>query len=142
MEDWQVKEARKRVKKLKSFYSNFGSWIVFSIFFTLLNLFTSPGYFWAIFPILGWGIGVAFQAFDVFGLPGFGKNWEEKALEREIERIRYKKDAEKWHEYEERIRRLPLDDQERLDLEDEYIDELELREFRKLKKEWKDSDFV
>ena len=141
MEDSQIQEARKRVKKLKSFYSNLVSWIVFSIFFIFLNLFTSRGYFWAIFPILGWGIGVAFQAFDVFGLPGFGKNWEEKALQKEIDRIKYKNDAEKWNQYEQRQRSIPPPQESELDFE-EYRDELELKDFRRMKKEWRDSDFV
>lgn len=141
MEDWQIQEARKRVKKLKSFYSNFASWIVFSIFFILLNIFTSREFFWAIFPIMGWGIGVAFQAFDVFGLPGFGKNWEEKALQKEMDRIKYKQDAEKWYQYEERQRAIPPAKESELDFE-EYRDELELKDFRRMKKEWRDSDFV
>jgi hypothetical protein len=141
MEDWQVQQARKRVKKLKSFYSNFASWIVFSVFFIMLNVFTSSDSFWAIFPIMGWGIGVAFQAFDVFGLPGFGKNWEEKALQREMDRIKYKQDAEKWYQYEERQRAIPPAQESELDFE-EYRDELELKDFRRMKKEWRDSDFV
>jgi hypothetical protein len=141
MEDWQVKEARKRVKKLKSFYSNFGSWIVFSIFFIFLNVFTSSGFFWAIFPILGWGIGVAFQAFDVFGVPGFGKNWEEEAFKKEIDRIKYQQDAEKWYKYEQQQRSIPPPKDSELDFE-EYRDELELKDFRRMKKEWRDSDFV
>jgi hypothetical protein len=141
MEDWQIQQARKRVKKLKSFYSNFASWIVFSIFFILLNIFTSSDSFWAIFPIMGWGVGVAFQAFDVFGLPGFGKNWEEKALQKEMDRIKYKQDAEKWYQYEERQRTIPPAQESELDFE-EYRDELELKDFRRMKKEWRDSDFV
>ncbi len=139
MEDWQVKEARKRVKKIKSFYSNLTSWIIFSFFFIALNLFTNSGFFWAIFPIMGWGIGVAFQAVDVFGLPGYGSDWEEKKVREELERIQEREAAKKWHLQEsQKPRQLS---QERRDFE-EHEDELELREFRELKRDWKDSDFV
>ena len=30
-------------------------------------LVTGAGFFWPIFPIAGWGIGVAFNAWDVYG---------------------------------------------------------------------------
>ena len=141
MEDRHLQEARKRVKKLKSFYSNLASWIIFSIFFTMLNLFTSREFFWAIFPILGWGIGVLFQAIEVFGLPGIGRNWEERAMEKELERLRYKEDAEKWYQHKKNVKHLDAPKQEELDFE-EYQDELELRDFRRSKRDWRDSDFV
>lgn len=140
MEDKQILEARKRVKKIKSFYSNFASWIIFSVFFILLNVFTSD-FFWSIFPILGWGIGVAFQAIEVFGLPGFGRNWEERLLQKEMERMRYKEDAEKWYQHENQAKRIERPREEALDFE-EYQDELELRDFRRIRKDWNDSDFV
>lgn len=36
-----------------------------------INLLTSPGVFWAIWPILGWGVKVVAHAAAVFGLPGY-----------------------------------------------------------------------
>jgi len=41
------------------------------------------GYFWPVWPILGWGIGLVFHAWDVYGrLPG------EEQIHREMERLR------------------------------------------------------
>ena len=58
--------AKKRVSKRRKFYSHVIMWLVMSVFFILINLATAD-YFWAIFPILFWGIGVAFHfATDVF----------------------------------------------------------------------------
>lgn len=37
-----------------------------SLFFVALNLMTS-GNFWAIWPIMGWGIGVAMQGLSLYG---------------------------------------------------------------------------
>lgn len=59
------KFTRKRNKKLSGFFSNFASWLIMSTFFVILNVLTYKGYWWAIWPILGWGIGVAFHAMSV-----------------------------------------------------------------------------
>ena len=87
-EEEYIREAQKRVKKIKDFWSHFWSWAITCGFLLALNLFTSPGYLWAFFPIAGWGLGLAFHAFDVFGYPGFGKDWEEKALRKEALRLK------------------------------------------------------
>jgi hypothetical protein len=45
---------------------------------------TSDGtLFWPIFPILGWGIGLVFHAWDVYGRPP-----GEEQIHREMERLR------------------------------------------------------
>lgn len=56
-----------------------------SVFFILLNLATSD-YFWAIFPILGWGIGVAFHGIQIFT-----NEWEDSEIDREYERLKRRK---------------------------------------------------
>ena len=143
MEDNHYKEARKRVKKVKSFYANFASWVIFSIFFVVLNLVTSPGFFWAIFPIMGWGIGVAFQAIEVFGFPGVGRHWEEKMIQKEMERMKEMEAAKNWYRYQRTLKdRGMLESGEEMPESFEPEDEMELKEFRELRKEWKDSDFV
>lgn len=74
-------EARKRVKALKSFYINFSIYIIVNIFLALVNLITSPGRLWFIWVVLGWGIGIAFQAYSVFGKNKLlGADWEEKKI--------------------------------------------------------------
>jgi len=44
---------------------------------------TSRGFFWPVFPIFGWGIGLAFNAWDVLW-PAAG----ERQIEREMQRLR------------------------------------------------------
>ena len=77
--------ARKRVKRRRKFYSHLITWVVMSVFFILLNLVTSD-YFWAIFPILGWGIGVAFHGIQIFT-----NEWEDSEIDREYERLKKRK---------------------------------------------------
>jgi hypothetical protein len=75
------KQARKRVRELKEFYTHLGIYVVVNVFLAVLSLLTSPGYFWAIWPILGWGIGLFSHAVAVFGLFGIGgSEWEERKV--------------------------------------------------------------
>jgi hypothetical protein len=81
--------ARKRVERKKKFYKHLNTYLVMTIFFVLLNMFTSPGRWWFIFPVLGWGIGIALEYLNIFGLPGIQPDaeWEKKALEEELRKM-------------------------------------------------------
>lgn len=125
--------AKKEVKKKKAFYKNLINWVLFSMFFVILNLWTSPRFFWAIFPIAGWGIGVLFHGFDVFGFPGLSKSWERKKLEEELQKIELENRLKnRYLVLKEKQEHNLLDDEERLDLE----------ELRKIKRDWDESDLV
>lgn len=116
--------ARKRVKKKKDFYSHLSTYLVVGAFFLILNYLTSPGRWWFYWPMLGWGIGLAFHYLDAFGVPGVGgldNDWEERAMDEELKKmgVDRKKTAPKKEE------------------------ELELRELKKEKqKNWDDSELV
>ncbi|PIF43798.1 2TM domain-containing protein [Chryseobacterium sp. 52] len=79
-EDESYEKARKRVKELKSFYANLISYCTIIPFLIIINLLTSPKNLWFYFPMLGWGVGVASHAFQVFGV---SESWKEKKI-REI----------------------------------------------------------
>lgn len=49
-------------------------------FLFFINLFTSPEFFWVVFPLLGWGMGLAFQFAEL----------------RQIGGEKYEKELEKW----------------------------------------------
>ena len=74
------KRARKRVKEIKGFYSSLISYCIIIPFLIFINLYTSRGYYWFWYPALGWGVGLAFRAFKIFGI---GESWQEKKI-REI----------------------------------------------------------
>lgn len=80
-------KASKRVKELKGFYGNLTSYCLVIPFLIFVNLYTSPQYHWFWWPMLGWGIGVASHAFQVFGI---GRNWEEKQIRKMMENDRLK----------------------------------------------------
>lgn len=52
------KQAMSNYQKRQEFKSHLITFIIVNGFLILLNLFTSPEYFWAIFPLLGWGLGL------------------------------------------------------------------------------------
>lgn len=71
--------AKERVEKLKGFYGNLASYCIVIPILTIINLNTnSNGFQWFWFPMLGWGMGLTFHAFETFG---FGKSWEEKKIQ-------------------------------------------------------------
>lgn len=84
--------ARRRVAKRRKFYSHLIMWLIMSVFFILINLATAD-YFWAIFPILCWGIGVAFHGIGVFS-----SEWEDDEVDREYERLHKRRGYTSSHE--------------------------------------------
>lgn len=73
-------KAKKRVEEIKGFYGNLVSYCVVIPFLIFINYSTSSQFQWFWFPMLGWGMGVFFHGFSVFG---YGKDWEERKI-REI----------------------------------------------------------
>ncbi len=77
----KYKLAKKRVEKLKGFYIHFTIYLMMVPVFIYLNYISQTGFPWALFPIVGWGIGVTSHASETFNYnPFFGKNWEERKI--------------------------------------------------------------
>jgi sensor histidine kinase YesM len=76
-------KARKRVEALKEFYYSLISYIVvIPLLFLIWYKFTPFTIQWFWFPMVGWGIGLLFQAYGVFVDQGaFGANWEQRKIE-------------------------------------------------------------
>ena len=121
-------KAQKKVKAKKGFYSHLSVYLTIAAFFLILNILNFDGQIWFIYPILPWGIGLAIHYFSVFGLPGgkMSEKWEEEELTKEMERQR-------------RLLGVAAPEPTPLELP---ADELELKEFKKLREEWDDKDFV
>jgi sensor histidine kinase YesM len=76
-------KARKRVEALKEFYYSLISYVVvIPLLFLIWYKFTPFTIQWFWFPMIGWGIGLLFQAYGVFVDQGtFGTNWEQRKIE-------------------------------------------------------------
>ncbi|RLD22296.1 MAG: hypothetical protein DRI69_01600 [Bacteroidetes bacterium] len=136
MEDWRYNKARRRVKKVKGFYVHLSSWLIFTVFFLFMNFSGGRSSFrtiFPLFPVLAWGVGVLFHAIGVFGIPGLGKDWEDRMIDREMDRIDREDQLEDWHP-----------DSDALDSPSshEYTEEEPPLRLKKLRKDPRDSDFV
>jgi hypothetical protein len=87
-------KAQKKVDDIKGFYANLMAFIVIMTALVVVNLVTTPGYLWFIFPMIGWGIGVLVHGLSVFNyMPFMGEEWEE----RKIREIMEKTKSDKWN---------------------------------------------
>ena len=122
-------KARKRVKTKKEFYQHFNSYVSVGAFLLVLNIVTSFGDWWFFYPMMGWGIGLAIHFMTVFGIPGMehgAEDWEERAIEKELEKMKRKGEVP--------LREEPEEPEEPLELK-EIIKE-------KHSKNWDEKDLV
>lgn len=73
-----------RLKKRRDFRGHVFIYLAVNATLVVIWAITGAGFFWPIFPILGWGIGVAANAWDVYGR----KPISEDEIRRESERLR------------------------------------------------------
>jgi hypothetical protein len=76
--------AVKRLKKRRDFYGHLLVYTLVNTFLVVIWAVTdSGGFFWPIFPIVGWGIGVIMNAWDVYR----GEDFSEEQIQHEMERL-------------------------------------------------------
>ncbi|WP_299161490.1 2TM domain-containing protein [uncultured Eudoraea sp.] len=74
--------AKERVEKLKKFYGNLLSYVLVIALLAGINYWTNEWrYMWFLWAAFGWGIGIVFQAIQIFNInPFFGRDWEERKI--------------------------------------------------------------
>ncbi|AFY45997.1 hypothetical protein Nos7524_0071 [Nostoc sp. PCC 7524] len=71
-QEWLIQEIEEKkrhkfhAQRQGEFKSHLISFIGVNGFLIALNLWTSPSYFWAIFPLLGWGLGLFFSGMKAY----------------------------------------------------------------------------
>lgn len=84
---YEEQQALKYVRDLKGFYSHALTYVLVLSGLFILNWLTSPGYYWVMWPLLGWGVGLiahGISVFEVFNL--FGPDWEKRQVEKRLGR--------------------------------------------------------
>lgn len=76
-------QAVKRLKKRRDFAGHLMVYVMFNSFLVVIWAVTSHGFFWPIFPMVGWGIGVIMNAWDVYR----GGDFTEGEIAREMARL-------------------------------------------------------
>jgi len=79
------KRAEKIVEEKIGFYIHIVTFIVVNIVLIVINVVTSPEYFWFIWPLLGWGIGLVFHGLNVFVVYK-GSSITEKMIKKEMDK--------------------------------------------------------
>lgn len=97
-----------------------------SIFLLVLFMFLRIPPFVTFIVVGSWGMAVAAEAIDVFGFPGIGRDWEERKIQEELQRMNPDEDT------------FQSDDFEELELKDD----IDLEELKEVRKNWRDSDLV
>jgi len=81
-DDKAYKDAKRKVRVLRHFYSHLATYAVVIVFLHIINLLTSSTY-WAFWPALGWGIAIALHAIRATEfMPFLGEEWEEKKIQK------------------------------------------------------------
>ena len=76
--------AIKRLKKRRDFAGHVLIYVLVNAFLVVIWALTNVhGFFWPVFPIVGWGIGVVMNAWDVF----HNEEFDEQRIRREVERL-------------------------------------------------------
>ena len=84
LQDDKLREvARARLIKRREFVAHLLAYLLVNAFLMSIWVITGAGFFWPLFPILGWGIGLFFHGWDTFSAP-----MSEARIEREVARLR------------------------------------------------------
>ena len=83
-EDDLREQAIQRLKKKRDFRSHVFIYVAVNAMLVVIWAVTGSGFFWPIFPIIGWGIAVTANAWDVYGR----KPITEDEIRREADRLR------------------------------------------------------
>ena len=76
-------QAIKQLKKKREFAADVFAYVLVNAFLVGIWAVTGAGFFWPIFPILGWGLGIFFHAWDVYQRPP-----TEDQIRKEMDRLK------------------------------------------------------
>mgnify|MGYP001112089279 CR=1 FL=1 len=81
MDDLKYQRAKKRVEELKGFYGHLTAFIIVNVALAIINILTTPGFWWFLFVTFFWGIGLVSHAASLFLKRGiFSREWEERKI--------------------------------------------------------------
>ena len=86
--------ARKRAGAKMGWYVHATMYVLVNAFLFALSYFGMRGRPWSIYPVLGWGLGLALHGVAVFVLGG-GSGLRERLIERERDRLQREQDRRK-----------------------------------------------
>jgi hypothetical protein len=77
-----------RLRKRREFFQHLIVYVVVNIVLGAIWFITTPdGFYWPVFPLFAWGIGLVFHALDVFSSVFSSAPPSDERIEREITRL-------------------------------------------------------
>ena len=87
MNDYNI--AVEKVDRKIKFYRNLISYIIVNAFLAVLNFLFTPFYWWVLFPMFFWGIGVLVDFFKAFVFAdAFGEDYRQRKIAEEMEKMK------------------------------------------------------
>ncbi|OBW96242.1 helix-turn-helix domain-containing protein [Gallibacterium salpingitidis] len=81
----EIKIALKKVRQIRDFYIQLSIYFVINLLLFLINLIMTPDYWWVIWVVIGWGIGILIKAFRIWVIPiWLDDEWERKKVEQQL----------------------------------------------------------
>lgn len=78
-ETMAYKKAKLKAKKLREFYSHLRTYLIVNTLFLFINWISSPGEWWVLYPVIGWGFCLTIQAIDALSsFKDYDDEWEER----------------------------------------------------------------
>lgn len=77
-------QALKRLKKRRDFHAHLLVYVLVNGFFAAIWAVSGHGFFWPVFILAGWGIGLVMNAWDTYR----GEEFSEESIRREMDRLR------------------------------------------------------
>jgi hypothetical protein len=76
-----------QLRKKRGLQAHALAYVAVNLFFNAIWLVTDPGgFYWPVFPLLGWGIGLAFNIWDVYSYQAMS----EEKIQQEMARLRHR----------------------------------------------------
>jgi hypothetical protein len=73
-----------QLRKKRGLQAHIIAYVTVNLFLNAIWLVTDPGgFYWPVFPLLGWGIGLTFNVWDVYSY----HTWNEEQIQREMQRL-------------------------------------------------------
>jgi hypothetical protein len=87
-EDKIRKMARHRVAAKMGFFYHLICYVLVNTLLIVIWAVTGAGYPWFLWALGGWGVGLVFHFFGVFVFLQGGGDWERRAVDKEVEKIK------------------------------------------------------
>ena len=81
--------AEERVDGKIKFYRNFISYVIINSILAVINWLFTPDFWWVLFPVFFWGIGVLVDFLKAFVFPDhYNESYRERKIQEEMEKLR------------------------------------------------------